>query len=55
MESFVSTVVTDISTTSVAFVQQVVGNYWGTILSVLFVAGMIGLFWRLGKRVVAGR
>lgn len=55
METFVADIVADISTTSVSFVQSAITSYWGTILSVLFVSGMIGLFWRLGKRVVGGR
>ena len=49
MESWVADIVTDVSTTSVAFVQSVVTNYWGTILSVAFVLFMIGLFWRMAK------
>lgn len=49
MESFVSTIVTDVSTTSVAFIQSVVTNYWGTILSVSFVMFMVGIFWRMAK------
>lgn len=50
MESFVANIVTDISSTSVAFVQDVITGYWGTILSILFVGTIIGLFWRMGRR-----
>lgn len=55
METFVSDIVTDISTTSVGFIQEVITGYWGTILSVMFVGTMIGLFWFLAKRLVGGR
>ena len=38
-----------LATEAVDFLQSVVTNYWGTILSVAFVLFMIGLFWRMAK------
>lgn len=49
MQSFVETIITEVSSTTVGFITDVVTTYWGTILSISFVLFLIGLFWRLGK------
>lgn len=49
METFVTTIITDVSSTTVAFMTDVITTYWGTILSISFVLFLIGLFWRMGK------
>lgn len=56
MPSFVGTLMTDISSTTIAFVSEVITNYWLTILGVLFISGMIGFFYhKLGKGLTGGR
>lgn len=55
MESFVSSIVTEVSSTSIAFITSVVTGFWGTILSVLFVGFMISLFWWLARKVFGHR
>jgi len=49
MESFVSTLVTDMSSTSVAFLSTVVTSYWGIILSIGFVGFIMYKFLRLAR------
>jgi len=55
MEPFVNELVTEVATTSVQFLDEVVDTYWLTILSVLFVGFMIGLFWRLAYKIFGRR
>lgn len=49
MPTFVTTVLDNMSSTTIAFVQSVVTNYWPTILGVglIFVIG--SMFLRLGR------
>jgi len=51
MPTFVDELITDVSSTSVAFLSDVASNYWLTILGVLFVGFMIGLFWKLAHKI----
>lgn len=51
MPAFVATLVGNVTTESVAFLTEVINSYWLTILGVVFVGFMIGLFWRLAHRI----
>lgn len=49
--AFVGEMITDVSSSSVAFLGFVINDYWLVILGVFFVSFMIGLFWRLAHRI----
>jgi len=51
MSDFVATLVDDVATTSVAFMEAAITDYWTVILSVLFVGFMISLFWWLARKL----
>jgi len=55
MPDFVSTIITDVSSSSVAFLSGVISGYWLTILGIFFVGAMIAMFWRLAHRVTGRR
>lgn len=50
--NYATTTIANALAAPVSFITSVVTQYWGTILSVLFVMGMIGLFWNLGRMIV---
>ena len=51
MPAFVASLATLVSTKSVAFLTEVITTYWLTILGVVFVGFIIGLFWKLAHRI----
>lgn len=48
MPSFVGTLVTAVSSTTVSFLTTMISTYWGSILGVSAVLLLIGMFYRLG-------
>lgn len=55
MSDFVATIVDDVATSSVAFLEAGITGYWTVILSVLFVGFMISLFWWLARKLFGHR
>lgn len=55
MPSFVSSIVTEVTSTTQAFLLEIFSTYWLTILGVIFVGGMIGLFWGLAHKIFGKR
>lgn len=49
MPTFVSTIVDELASTSVAFVTTVVQDYWEIFLGIALVIGLAGAFWKFAK------
>jgi len=49
MESFAATVIDEVSSTTVNFLSSFINDYWATILSVLGVLLVVGIFRKLVK------